>query len=149
MARKTREVVVTDGGRDDGKHFIITELPASQAERWAARALMAMVRADVELPEDFETTGIAGLVTLSLRALSAMPFPEAAGLLDEMMDCVEIVPDPSRPMVKRRLIEDDIEEVSTRLRLRREIVELHTNFSFAGDRSSSDPSATVPLARAS
>src|SRR5262252_2336578 len=66
MARKTREVVVTDGGRDDGKHFIITELPASQAERWAARALMAMVRADVELPEDFETTGIAGLVTLSL-----------------------------------------------------------------------------------
>jgi hypothetical protein len=129
MARKTKIVRIEAEGRDQGKSFLITELPASQAERWATRALMAMAKSNVDIPDGIENAGIAGIATLSLRALAGMPFADAEPLLDEMMRCVQAMPDPSRPQVTRQLIEDDIEEVATRLFLRREVIELHTDFS--------------------
>jgi hypothetical protein len=46
-----------------------------------------------------------------------------------MLACVQIIPDASRPMVRRALVEDDIEEVTTLLRLREEVLSLHTGFS--------------------
>jgi hypothetical protein len=131
MARKTKTVVIEAEGRDKGKHYLLTELPASQAERWATRALMAMAKSGVDIPDNLETTGIAGLATLGLRALAAMPFEEAEILLAQMMMCVAIVPDPSRPQVVRALIEDDIEEPATRVKLRTEVIEIHTGFSLA------------------
>jgi hypothetical protein len=132
MARKTKTFVIEAEGRDKGKHYLITELPASQAERWATRALMAMAKSGVDIPDNLETTGIAGLATLGLRALAAMPFDEAEILLAQMMTCVAFIPDPSRPMVFRSPPwEDDIEEPATRVRLRTEVIEIHTGFSLA------------------
>jgi hypothetical protein len=45
-----------------------------------------------------------------------------------MWECVQIMPDPSKPHVVRALIEQDIEEVATRLKIRGEIWKLHTGF---------------------
>ena len=45
------------------------------------------------------------------------------------MSCVTVIPDPTRPQVFRQLVETDIEEIATRLRLRDEVIALHTNFS--------------------
>lgn len=45
-----------------------------------------------------------------------------------MFECITIIPDPSKPNVTRALIEDDIEEVATRLKLRIEIFKLHVDF---------------------
>jgi len=132
MARKTKVVMIEAEGRDQGKHFLLTELPASQAERWATRALMAMGKSGVEIPDGIERAGIAGLAMIGLRALVGMPFEDAQPLLDEMFTCIQIIPDPARPQVHRYLIEDDIEEVATRLLLRQEVIELHTGFSLAG-----------------
>lgn len=132
MARKTKVVVIEAEGRDQGKHYLLTELPASQAERWATRALMAMAKSGVEIPDGLERAGVAGIAVVGLRAVAGMPFEEAQPLLDEMMACVEFIPDPARPQVHRYLIEDDIEEVATRIMLRQEVIELHTGFSLAG-----------------
>ena len=53
MARKVSNYTVTKEGRDLGKTFVITEMPASRAEAWATRALLALMAGGVELPDGF------------------------------------------------------------------------------------------------
>ncbi|MDE1905340.1 MAG: hypothetical protein KGH75_02665 [Rhodospirillales bacterium] len=121
--RQTVVYTVKDEGRDKGKVFIITEWPASQAERWAMRAFMALGRNGVDLPEGVKNSG---LVATDLALLCRIPFEEAETLLAEMFSCVQVQPSPG---VVRALIEEDIEEVATRIKLRLEVFKLHTGFS--------------------
>ena len=125
MARKQATVKIETQGRDFGKVFVITELSASAAEDWAARALFAALNAGVEIPDNIAGAGLAGVASLGVAALTRLPFDSAKPLLDEMFTCVQIQPSPS---VTRGLIEDDIEEVATRLRLRKEVFNLHMSF---------------------
>lgn len=128
MARKTATVTITDEGRDRGKQFKITEMPASQAEDWAIRAFLALAKGGIEIPEDVAGAGLAGLAKMGLGALKGMPYADARPLLDEMMACVRFVPDPAKPSFERNLVENDLEEVSSRLKLRIEIFNLHVSF---------------------
>jgi len=53
MARKVLTVTIgPDGGRDAGKQFQLTEMAAAQAERFAAKAFLALARNGVEVPGD-------------------------------------------------------------------------------------------------
>jgi hypothetical protein len=64
--------------------------------------------------------------------------------MDQVMGWVQIRPDPANhPQIIRPLIEDDIEEVATRIKLRQEVAELHSGF-FAIDALSKLISATMP-----
>ena len=128
MARKTTEFTVTTEGRDKGKTFQITEMPAAQVEAWAMRALLALMASGEDMPEGFELNGMAGIAEKGLKALSKLKWDVAAPLLEEMMECVKVIPDVMRPQVVRGLIESDIEEVSTRIQLRIEVWKLHTDF---------------------
>ncbi|MDR0480005.1 MAG: hypothetical protein LBH31_09455 [Burkholderiaceae bacterium] len=128
MARKT-VTYTADDGRDQGKVFVLTEMPASQAERWALRAFMALAKGGIELPDNVANMGMAGIAMLGVSALSRTPWPEAQPLLDEMFGCVQIRPNPKSPAVVRELVEDDIEEIATRLKLRMELLKLHVDFS--------------------
>ena len=143
MARKKLTYTVTTEGRDKGKVFVLTEMPASQAEAWAARALFALMNAGVEIPENLADAGLAGLAMLGIHALAKLPYEAAKPLLDEMFQCVQIQPNPSNSNIVRKLVEDDIEEVATRLLLRKEILMLHVDFFTAGSGSTS-ASATPP-----
>lgn len=131
MARKTKLVQITADGRDKGKVFLLTEMSASRAEKWAARALLAVGNAGTDLSPEIAFGGFAGMAVLGIQALAKVSFAEAEPLMDELFDCVQIIPDPKVPEVFRRLIEDDIEEVATRVHLRAEVWTLHTGFSFA------------------
>ncbi len=139
MARKTSTYVVEDEGRDKGKMFILNEMPSSQAEKWAIRVFLAMSRSGVDIPDDISSRGIAGIAIMGIKALGNMNFYDAEPLLDEMFSMISFVPDPNKPTIKRGymgvgpLIEDDIEEPITRLKLRKEILMLHINFSTAAD----------------
>lgn len=132
MARKIIQYTVQDEGRDFGKVFHIREMSASQAEMWAAKAFLSMARNGIDIPEDIADSGVAGLLSFGIKAICGMAFSDAKPLLDEMMMCVTIQPDPLQPAVIRGLIEDDIEEVGTRLKLRKETIKLHTDFFFVG-----------------
>jgi len=136
MARKVLEVAIQAAGRDKGKVFRITEMPASKAERWAARSLAALLSSGVDVPEGLLRAGAAALAHFGITVFARMDFDAAQPLLDEMMECVEIKPDPSKP-VYRRLIEDDIEELATRFRLRAEVFQLILGFSIPDDLSTS------------
>ena len=131
--RKTKVVEITADGRDKGKAFLLTEMPASQAEKWAARALLALIGAGVEVPDNIRELGMAAMAAVGLRALTSIQWHDAEPLLDEMMGCVRFMPNPKEPSVTSALVEDDIEEVATRVLLRSEVFGLHVGFSPAAE----------------
>jgi hypothetical protein len=131
MARTTLNYTVEDEGRDSGKVFTLTELPASRAESWAMRAILALMAGGVNLPDGFENLGMAGMAEIGIKSLSGLKWEVAEPLLDEMWQCVRIIPDPSKPHVIRNLIEEDIEEVTTRIKIRAEVWKLHAGFLMA------------------
>lgn len=127
--RKTADITITDEGRDKGKVFRLREMSAMQAEKWAARALLALAKSGVDIPDEISEMGMAGMVALGIKSLVGVSFRDAEPLLDEMLGCIKIVPDPARPQIERPLIDGDIEEVRTLVTLRKEVFTLHTGFS--------------------
>lgn len=145
--RKEKYVTIDAEGRDKGKMFFIKEMPASQAERWAFRAFQALARTGADLPDTVAGSGMAGIAVVGLKALGTMPYLEAVELMEEMFSCIRIVRDKNHPETAFPLMEEDIDEISTRLFLRGEVFELHTGFSFAGEKpSSTSTPATISQA---
>lgn len=140
--RKTLIVTIDAEGRDKGRVYKITEMPATRAEKWAMRAFLGMARAGIEVPEDIASAGLAGIAMLGIRAVGSMQFDDAESLMDEMFGCIQYIPDPMKHDVVRNLIEDDIEEIGTRIRLRKEVFGLHVSFSKLADRLTSASSAS-------
>lgn len=139
MPRHTKEVTLTDG-RDKGRTFLLTEMPADQGERWALRALLAISRSGVEVPPGLFETGWAGLASImpylfviGFQGLAGAKWDELEPLLTEMMSCVQYVPGYGHPA---QAIKDgtlcQIEEVKSFLKLRRMVLELHLDPSAAG-----------------
>lgn len=134
MSRKKTSVIIPDdaeGNRDRGKIFVVTEVPAYQAEKWGNRVYLAMARSGIPIEPEYAAMGVAGLFLVGLRALTLTSWADAEPLLDEMMECVTIAL-PNNPSVARPLMRDlDIEEIGTYRRLRQEIIELHLGFTIA------------------
>ncbi|WP_457152657.1 hypothetical protein [Mesorhizobium sp. P5_C1] len=135
--RKEIDITITDPGRDEGKTFHICEMPAARAEKWAMRALLAVARSGVDLPDDFTGMGMQGIAIIGIRAITKIAFEDAEPLLDEMMECVMVKPDPRNPAIKRVLFESDIEEITTLVTLRQEVINLHIGFFTRGGPSKS------------
>ena len=133
MARKTKTVTIDAENRDKGKIFIITEMPAAQAETWAMRAFLALARSGVEIPQDIASAGLAGIASMGLKALGALDWEVAGPLIAEMMDCVKILSPDGK--VERKPLPDEIEEITTRLLLRKEVLALHLDFFSIADLS--------------
>lgn len=125
MARYVKRITINRDGRDHKKVFELTEFPVLKSERWAMKAILGMMNAGVEIPPEMESLGLTALLSMGLGALGKLPSEIATPLFDEMLECVKIAPDKSDPSVVRSLIESDIEELSTILFLRKEIIKLH------------------------
>jgi hypothetical protein len=125
--------VPTSFGRDADKLFKITEMPASQSEKWALRLFIAMKGTSGEVPPEVMQMGMIAVAWRGLNTFLAadVDAEKLMPLLDDMMVCVEAVRDKSRPDVAMQLIEEDIWEPRTRVWLRGEIVRVHTGFSLA------------------
>jgi hypothetical protein len=133
--RKEKDFKVEEEGRDKNKLFHITEMPAVQAERWAIRAFLALARSGVDVPDNIMQAGMAGFAVLGFQALMGLQYESIEPLLNELMDCVQIIPDPKNRESARPLIDDDIEEVSTLLLLKMEVFQIHVGFSMADAKS--------------
>jgi hypothetical protein len=126
--------VVDTKDRDEGKTFLLTEMSAVKAEEWALKAIFALMNAGVDLPEEAVGAGFGGLLQFGLGpmafgALSRMPFESAKPLLDEMMECVQMVPDPGQPAVRLKwpFFGTQIEEAVTLLKLKKAVFSLHVD----------------------
>jgi len=126
MARIEKTITIDFEGRDKGKQFFLTEMPAPRAEDWAIRAMMAVSSASPEIPPGALEAGWGVIALLGLHSVLRAPYDMVKPLLDEMMTCVQIV----MPEMTRALVIGDIEEVRTMTYLRDEVFRLHANFSF-------------------
>ena len=127
--RKTLTVKIdANGKRDAGKTFILTEMPCAKAEKWAIKIFLALAHAGIEIPENIVSLGMAGLAVVGFGALSGLKYDDAEPILDEMMDYIQVQPDTKNPEVIRGLLDEDIEEIATRLKLRKEIFNLNLDF---------------------
>jgi hypothetical protein len=127
--RKTSTLTITDKGRDEGKVFVLQEMSADQAERWAIRALLALTKAGVDLPAGAAEAGMAGIAASGLQALGQLDFATIEPLLTEMWECVRYRHKEKGPL--QSIVEGEnsqIEEVATRIQLRMAVFRLHTDF---------------------
>lgn len=137
--RKQSTVTITDENRDKGKIFVVKEMPARVAEKWALRFLLALQRSGIDIPEDSRNLGFVGIMTaVGAKMIGGLSPDEVEPLLDKLMSCVEVMPSPANPLLTRPIVDqgiegDDIEEVATRVKLKMEVVALHVGFSSRGE----------------
>jgi hypothetical protein len=148
MARNTKLVTIASG-RDKGKGYFLTEMSAFKAEKWAARALLALTAGGAELPDSFDVhqASAAQLATVALSALGGLEWKLVEPLMDEMLECIQFVGNPKNPDSPKLPLsanEDAIEDVTTLVTIRRELIELHLGFSLAGGLRKSVPAASQP-----
>lgn len=133
MARRQKQIAIEADGRDKDKVFVLTEMPATAAEKWAIRAFLAMGKSGVEIPDDLAKAGLMGIASMGVSALLGMPWHLVEPLLDEMWACIAYIPNPAQPgsVVTGTMLDTQVEEVATRLLLRQEVLDLHLGFSLA------------------
>ena len=126
MARKVIEVTITDRG--EVKLFRITEMSARAAEDWALELFFKMANSGIDIPDNLTEMGFAGLAQVGLQSLGKIPYDQAKPLLEKMLKCVQILPNPNNKLIVRDVIDEDFEDVSTIFKLRKEVVALHMDF---------------------
>jgi hypothetical protein len=134
--RETKTVSVPDfpgtRNRDRGRLFKITEWPAARAEHWGMRMILAANKGAGALPLDLAGIGMEGIAILGINTFLRGQIGDDTliPLLDELLECVELIRDPAKPhIVSKIALDEDIEEVPTRMWLRGEVLSLHLNFS--------------------
>lgn len=129
--RKEVFIVPPDGGRDAGRHFLISEMSAMRAEKWGLKFMNAVKGTAGFIPDEVARLGIVGIAIRGLNAIlmSDIDFDKVEPLLDEMLGCVTIIRDRAHPEVDTPLLESDIFEVRTIGLLRSEVLRIHTGFS--------------------
>ncbi len=124
MALKTKHITI-EKGRDAGRRFLITEMPVARADAWAMKALLAMAGSGLNVPEP--QAGMMGMVGATLDALGKIRPEDAMPLLNELLDCVQVIPDGGQPR-PLNLDFNDVEDFTTLWRLRKEVFALHVDF---------------------
>ena len=126
MALKTKQITI-EHGRDKGRVFLMTEMSAAHADNWAMRALIALANGGVDLGGLSPQQGMMGMAGVALDALGRLKADDAIPLLNELLDCVQIIPEGGKP---RPLNMDfnDVEDFTTLWRLLKEVFALHTDF---------------------
>ena len=144
MARKTKTLVI-DSGRDQGKSFLITEMPVARADKWANTALFAMLRGGVDVgnvnfgliadtigvgdaPKIDPMGGMLELARITIAGLGNVTETVGQELLDQLInDCAQVI--SSGGVVRQMLsIDDEIEDLKTLWMLRKESFLLHIDF---------------------
>jgi len=129
MARRQDRVVIERDGRDHGKVFIITEMAATEGEYWAGRLLTMLAKGNTDVPSGFFQMGFEGAAAwIAVHGIGGIDWSVCKPLLDEMMACVTIQPDPVKK-ITRPLVTGDIEEITTLLTLREAWFDTHLGFS--------------------
>ena len=132
MARRTKVVTIdAEDGRDHGKTFLITEMPADAAEWWSIRALQGILGANPDVDIDIFSAPLSKIAGFAFVGLARIPAEQLKPLMDEMKGCVSVLlPDGK---TTRALLPNDVEDFMTWVELRKEVFEVQTGFSVGGD----------------
>jgi hypothetical protein len=134
MALKTTTVTISDG-RDKGRKFLITEMPANVAERWILRVVFGLGRSGIELPPELLQLGAAPIAYTIASMVNKIPSRLGLKLADELMEYVQRVEEK----LTRSLVDTDIEDYTTRFKLKGEVLKLVFGFFVVAVSQKSDP----------
>jgi hypothetical protein len=137
MARRTVNVTIEEEGRDKGKTFVLTEMPATVGEKWAMQLMHLMLEAGAPIGEEEIAGGMAALASIpgGIRMARALQDPS----LDGWWDCVRYQHAANHPLQAiNQGAACQIEEIATITHLRMEVVKLHTDFFPAASPSTTD-----------
>ena len=146
MSRRTVTVIIEDEGRDKGKTFILTEMPATLGEKWATQALSLLVQAGASVSEDARTAGMEGLASVPIAGIAQVKALQDPSL-DAWWECVKYQHAPNQPpMAIVQGEASQIEEIATITFLRMQVLELHTApfLSASGSTSALPSPAIIP-----
>lgn len=147
MARTVKKIQIADAGRDNGKVFVVTEMAPRDGHKWATRAIFALMNSGFEVPDDLAASGFAGLAAMGVKALGKANIETMAPLFDELLACVQFVPDPSKPGVMLDDLDRHIEEIKTFFVLQKEVLAVHVEPFMSGVKSTGALTpGTAPLA---
>lgn len=125
--RKEVEITIEEG-RDKGKTFKITEMSATQADRWTLKVLCLFGKGGIALEElakmDFNTI---------IKIMGDVSYDMAEPLLDELLECASFKKDGVYVPMKGSMIESVVEDFRTLYRLRLEALQLVLGFLEQGD----------------
>lgn len=126
--RKEIEVKIEEG-RDAGKTFKITEMPAFQMDRWATRALIALGKS--------QKGGIAALGSMSIQevlsAFAELDYENTEPLLQELLECCAFMKDGTSIPLKKDMVDSIVEDWTTLFKLRMDSLKLNIGFLEQGD----------------
>lgn len=131
--RKEKEITITEG-RDAGKTFKITEMSATQADRWATKALCLVGKSGCSIVELFNKISTGGI----LNILGDLGYDGAEPLMEELLNCCSFKKDGVDVQMKGTMVDSVIEDWTTIFRLRKEALDLTINFLEQGGESKSD-----------
>jgi hypothetical protein len=138
MSRRTKEITIKTQGRDHGKTFLLTEMPAEEGEFWATRALELLEKSG-ELKE--KAAGMAALAEAAGAGINVARHLQDPSL-NGMWQYVQFKP-ANHKAPAQALREDHIEEWQTRIELRVAFFHLHTGF-FSSESPSGSVSTSTP-----
>lgn len=147
MARKQKTVEIATAGRDKGKIFVVTEMPAVAAWHWGIKLLAVIRSLGATISEDAAKSGMAGVAQASGNITPAQLIE---AMQDESLaawwDCVRYQHDPEHaPQIIKQGVNCPIDEVLTCTELAWAVVTLHTGFfSTEKDSISDSPSQAKP-----
>lgn len=128
MALRQIHVRVPMDGADHGKEFVITRMSAMEADQWGRHCLQAAIASGADIPGLEEDAGLAGLAAVGVGIFGAMDPQRMDALIERLMRCVSVQPDPRNAAVRRPLDESDLEEIPTVGWLQKEAFALHVDF---------------------
>lgn len=132
MSRKIERLTITSEGRDKGKTFLLTEMPADQGERIANRIVFALLNTGAAIPEEALGAGWAALAAVGIQAIGMLKADDVQAVLDDVWPlCVRYSP-PNEKLMPQEIIpgiNSQIEEVKTRYEIHMALWKLHTGFS--------------------
>lgn len=137
MARKSKDVEITAEGRDLGRVFKITELPAWDAFIVASKLAHALTVSGINLPDMAKTP--EGIAEVGLTMLLYIKPDVGHPILEQLRECVQVYP----PKRKAGSAAFDLvaasmpQEPATWLKLLTELYHLHLGFSKAAATPSS------------
>lgn len=141
MARKTLTYEITDNNRDKGKRFLITEMAPRIGHAWATRVLFGIMNSGVDMPDEWLNGGMAGVAKAGFRALGSIRPEIGIPLMEELLTCVQAMPNPADPTMLRNDWDADVEEPTSIFKLQYEVFKLCTGFSMPAVKSTSESAA--------
>ena len=133
MARKTATIVIKDG-RDKGKQFLITEMPATEGTTLSFQVFQLLAESGIDM--EIKSLDPIGIIKAAVRALSSLPRTDFEYYRDWLFKYVQWQSPVDEKAVRKVILSDrddsDIEDPLTVFELMYKSLDLNLRDVFIG-----------------